>query len=190
MTNAEMRSGRASVATNWAWFLLLGIVLIACGAAAVILPVASSFAASVVLGVALAISGVVKIVEALQVHAWAGYIWQMLVGAVEIVGGILIYLNPWAGALAITLLIALVFLVQGLLQIGLAFRVRPRAGWGWFLLAGLIALCVTAVMVMKLRYTSFYTPGTAGGIALIVAGCAYLAIALTNRRAARQETPA
>jgi uncharacterized membrane protein HdeD (DUF308 family) len=188
MARVEIRSGSASVATKWGWFLLLGIILIGCGAAAVILPVASSFAASVVLGVALAISGIVKIVEALQVAGWAGYAWQMLVGAVEIVGGILIYLNPWAGALAITLLIGLVFLVQGLVQIGLAFRVRPRAGWGWLLLAGLIALCVTAAMVMKLRYTNFYTPGTVGGIALIVAGCAYLAIALTNRRAVQQET--
>jgi uncharacterized membrane protein HdeD (DUF308 family) len=188
MTRMEIRSAGESMATKWAWFLLLGVVLIACGAAAVILPAASSIAASVVLGVALAIGGLTRIIEALQVKEWAGRTWQLLLGAVEVVGGILIYLNPLKGAFAITLLIAVVFLIQGLLQIALASRVYPRVGWGWLFVAGLIALCVTGAMVMKLRFTGFYTPGTIAGIALIVGGCAYVAIALTNRRAVRQET--
>ncbi len=188
MTTMEIRGAGELLASKWGWFLFLGIVLIACGAAAVILPAASSIAASVVLGVALAIGGIVKIIEALQVKEWAGCVWQLLMGAIEVVGGILIYLNPLKGAFALTLLIAMVFLIQGVLQIGLALRVRPRAGWGWLFVAGLVALCVTVTMVMKLRYTHVYTPGTIAGIALIIAGFAYVTIALTNRRAVRQAT--
>jgi uncharacterized membrane protein HdeD (DUF308 family) len=103
---------------------------------------------------------------------------------------VLIYLNPMKGALAITLLIAVVFLIQGVIRIALAFRVRPQAGWGWLLAAGLIALLVCVTMGMKLQYTSFYTPGTVAAIALLVAGCAYVVIALANRRAGSAETAA
>jgi uncharacterized membrane protein HdeD (DUF308 family) len=175
---------------KWPWFLLLGTVLILCGVAAVMLPVLSTIAVTSVLGIALCIVGVVKIIEALQLKGWAGSTWHLLIGAVEVVGGILIYLNPLTGALAVTLLIGIVFLVQGVMQIILAFRVKPQPGWGWLLGAGLIALGVCAAMTLKLRYTSFYTPGTLAGVALLVGGCAYVVIALANRRARRTLRPA
>ena len=55
----------------------------------------------------------VKIVKAFQVKQGAGFIWQLLLGAVEVVGGILIYFNPMKRAIAITLLVALVLIAQG-----------------------------------------------------------------------------
>lgn len=190
MAAIEIRNTAELVWARWPWFLLLGIVLIIAGAAALALPVLARIAASVVLGIVLIIVGVVKIIEGLQVKQWAGSVWQLLLGAVEVVGGILIYLNPLKGALAITLLIAIVFMVQGLLQIALAFRLRPQEGWGWMVLAGLVSLAVTVTMVMKVRYTNFDTPGTVAGIALMVAGWAYVVIALANRRARRARLPA
>ncbi len=183
VTTLQIRDAGEMLRGKWLWFLVLGLVLVICGAAAIALPALSTIAASVVLGVVLAIGGVVKIIEALQVKEWAGCVWQLLLGAIEIVGGILIYLNPLKGALAVTLLIAVVFLLQGVLQVVLAFRVRPQIGWGWLLFSGIVALCVTVAMGMKLRYTSFYTPGTIAGVALFVGGCGYIAIALSNRRA-------
>jgi uncharacterized membrane protein HdeD (DUF308 family) len=171
-----------SMQSKWIWFLALGIVLIFCGAIAVALPTVSTIAASVVLGAALAIAGIVKIIQSLQVKEWNGFLWQELTGAVELVGGVLIYFNPLKGAFAITLLIALVFLVQGLGQTALAFKVRPQPGWRWLLVSGLIALMASATLTLKLPYTRFYTPGTIAGIALLLAGCAYVAIAIAVRR--------
>ena len=172
-----------SLHSRWGWFLALGIVLTIGGALAVALPAVSTFAASVVLGVVLTLAGVVKMVQSLQVKEWSGFIWQELTGAVEVVGGILIYFNPLKGALAITLLIALVFLVQGILQIALAAIVRKQDGWHWFAVSGLVALAASAALALKLPYTSIYAPGTIAGISLLVAGGAYVAIALTMRRA-------
>jgi len=189
VTKLEIRNAGDLLRSKWAWFLAVGVVLIVCGAVAVALPALSTIAASTVLGVVLVICGVVKIVEALQVKEWAGCVWQLLVGSVEMVGGILIYLNPMKGALAISLLIAIVFLIQGAIQITLAFKVRPQGGWGWLFASGLIAFTVTAAMVIKVRYTSIYTPGTLAGIALLVAGFAYVIIALSNRRAGPPGTP-
>lgn len=182
-TGTGQREQAGSLHSKWGWFLILGIVLVVCGALAVALPAVSTFAASVVLGFVLALAGIVKMVQSLRVKEWSGFIWQELTGAVELVGGILIYFNPLKGALAITLLIALVFLVQGILQIALAVRVRKQEGWYWFAIAGLVALAASAALTLKLPYTAIYTPGTIAGISLLVAGGAYIAIALTLRRA-------
>ena len=180
---AEHEHRAATLHSKWGWFLALGVVLTLGGALAVALPAVSTFAASVVLGVVLALAGVVKMVQSLQVKDWSGFIWQELTGAVEVVGGILIYFNPLKGALAITLLIALVFLVQGVLQIALAAMVRKQEGWPWFAVSGLVAVAASAALALKLPYTSIYAPGTIAGISLLVAGGAYIAISLTMRRA-------
>lgn len=179
----DHRHQAASLRSKWGWFLALGIALASAGVLAVALPVVSTFAASVVLGFVLSLAGIVKMVQSLQVKEWSGFIWQELTGAVELVGGILIYFNPLKGALAITLVIALVFLVQGILQVALAMRVRNQAGWQWFGVSGLVALAASATLALKLPYTSTYTPGTIAGISLLVAGGAYIAISLTMRRA-------
>jgi uncharacterized membrane protein HdeD (DUF308 family) len=178
----RMDHTRQSMQSKWGWFLVLGIVFILCGAVAVALPAISTFAASVVLGAVLSIAGLVKIIQSLQIKEWSGFIWQELTGAAELVGGILIYFNPLKGALAITLLIALVCLVQGCGQIALAFRIRPQPGWHWLLISGITALLVSAALTLKLPYTRFYTPGTIAGISLLVAGWAYVAIGLAVRR--------
>ncbi|MGV2979167.1 HdeD family acid-resistance protein [Camelimonas sp. ID_303_24] len=185
MTNGQARSVLArgeAARSRWIWFLCLGLALIAGGVLAIMLPVISTIAASLVLGLVLAGVGLFQIIQSFQVTGWAGFVWHLLVGVIQLVGGVLIYLNPLAGAIAITALIALVFLAQGLSQIVLALRLRPASGWAWLLLSGVIALLASAALLAKFRYTSVYTPGTIAGISLLFAGCAYLAIAVTARR--------
>ena len=183
ITELDLNHHAATLHTKWGWFLAVGIVLAAGGAAAVALPAVSTFATSVVLGAVLALAGVVKMVQSLQVKEWHGFIWQELTGAVEVVGGVLIFFSPLKGALAITLLIALVLLLEGVLQIALAFRVRNEDGWHWFVISGLVALAASAALALKLPYTRTYEPGIVAGISLLVAGAAHVAIALTLRRA-------
>lgn len=180
------RQSTPSPYAKWGWFLVLGIVLLLCGAAAIALPAVSTFAASTVLGAALAAAGIVKMIQSFRVREWDGFLWQELTGVVELVGGVLVYFNPLKGALAITLLIAVVFFVQGLAQIGLAIRIRRQDGWKWLLFSGLIALAASAALTLKLPYTRIYTPGTIAGLSLLVAGGAYVAVALALRRAGQR----
>lgn len=172
----------ALLRAKWGWFLLLGVALIAFGIFAVVMPAVSTYAASVILAIALMGAGIVKMIQSLQVREWSGFVWQELTGAVELVGGILIYLYPLKGAIAITLMIALVLFAQGVLQILLAAKIRQETGWNWLLTSGLVALAASAALTLKLPYTRYYTPGTVVGISLLIGGVAYVAIALTLRR--------
>lgn len=169
--------------SKWAWFLALGLVLLLCGAVAVALPAMSTFAASVVFGAALAFAGVFKMIQSFQVKEWSGFVWQELTGAVEFVGGILVYLNPLKGALAITLLIALVLFIEGLMQIALAYKVRKQPGWPWLLLSGLVALAASASLFIKAPWSRTWTPGIVAGVALLIAGVAHVGVAFMVRKA-------
>lgn len=167
---------------RWGSFLIVGLVLIACGITALMLPRISTLAASTVLGGVLVVAGGVKIVQTLKVAGWSGYLWQLMGGAVEVIGGILIYLHPLKGAVAITLLIAIVFLVQGFAQIGLGFKVRPQQGWEWLIASGVIAFAMALFLAFKLPMTQELEAGTIAGISILVAGLAYVAIAYAVRK--------
>jgi uncharacterized membrane protein HdeD (DUF308 family) len=92
-------------------------------------------------------------------------------------------MDPFAGIVALTLLIAAIFAIHGLTQIVFAVRVRGQSGWHWFLISGCIALVVSVLLVMKLPYSHSFTPATIAGVSLLFAGCAYVAMALASRKA-------
>jgi uncharacterized membrane protein HdeD (DUF308 family) len=169
---------------NWIWLVLLGAVLILAGALAILVPAISEVPASKILGSVLVISGLVQVMQSAKMLNWIGFIWHLLLGLLATIGGALIYMDPFAGVVAITLLIAIIFAVHGLTQIAFAIRVRSQRGWHWFLVSGCIALIVSGLLVAKLPYTHSFTPATVAGVSLLFAGCAYVAIALTSRKAA------
>jgi uncharacterized membrane protein HdeD (DUF308 family) len=169
--------------TKWLWLVLLGGVLILAGALAILLPAISEIAASKVLGSVLIVSGMLQIMQAAKMLDWLGFIWHLLLGILAAVGGTLIYLNPFAGVIAITILIAIVFAVHGATQVAFAMKVRPQPGWHWFLISGCIALAVSLLLIMKLPYSHSFTPATIAGASLMFAGWAYVAMALASRKA-------
>lgn len=163
--------------------IALGIVLIICGAVAIASPAISTMAVTLFLGLILAFGGIVKIVQSFLMKEWGGFLWQLLVGLIELGGGLLVYFNPMKGAIAITIVIALVLMAEGLAQLGLAFRMRAQRGVAWMFLSGIVTIVVGVALALRLPYDGVYAPGTLVGISLLFAGWAYIAIALAARKA-------
>lgn len=168
---------------KWLWFVLLGNLLIVAGIVAILLPALSQIGAGRVLGSVLVVSGVVQVAQAMKVTYWRGFVWHVLLGILAVVGGMLIYMNPFAGVITLTLLIAIVFAVHGVTQLAFAMKVRGQPGWRWFLISGLIAIVVSALLFLKLPYSHYFTPATIAGVSLLFAGGAYVAMALASHKA-------
>lgn len=169
---------------NWLWLVLLGAVLVLAGALAILVPAVSAIPASKILGSVLVISGLIQVMQSAKMLNWIGFIWHLMLGILATIGGALIYMDPFAGVVALTLVIAIIFAAHGLTQIAFAIRVRGQTGWHWFLASGCIALIVSGLLVAKLPYSHSFTPATVAGVSLLFAGCAYIAIALASRKAA------
>jgi uncharacterized membrane protein HdeD (DUF308 family) len=168
---------------NWLWLVLLGAVLMLAGAVAILVPAISEIPAGKILGSVLVISGLVQIMQAAKMPNRLGFLWHMLLGVLATVGGALIYMDPFAGVVALTLLIAIIFALHGVTQIAFALRLRGQLGWHWFLVSGCIALIASGLLVAKLPYSHSFTPATVAGVSLLFAGGAYVAIALAARKA-------
>jgi uncharacterized membrane protein HdeD (DUF308 family) len=171
-----------SFRSHWLLFVLVGGLLIVAGAVAIAVPAISSIAPNEALGLVLLCVGIVQIVQSSKMRREALFAWHLTLGFLAAIGGVLVYLDPFAGIVTVTVLIAIVFAIHGLTQIAFAVKLRPVTGWHWFLISGCLALLVAGLLLMKLPYGHSFTPATLGGISLLFAGCAYLVIASASRR--------
>ena len=171
---------------NWHWLVLLGAVLVLAGLTAIVAPAVTGGTVSRVLGGVLMVSGAIQLLQTVRTGNWTGnwmaFLWHTLLGVLATIGGLLIYLNPFAGVFALTILISIVFAVLGVSQVGFSMRLRGQPGARWFALSGGIALAAAALLLLKLPYSRSFTPATVAGVSLLFAGWAYVAMGLTARK--------
>jgi uncharacterized membrane protein HdeD (DUF308 family) len=161
---------------NWREFIVVGAILVACGVAAILAPAIANFATSTFLGALLVIAGGAGVYQAMYRKNWAGYNWQLLLGAGEMVGGIFIVINPLKGAAAVTLLVAIVVIALGVSQISLAFKIKPQSGWAWLVGAGLLSFLLGVAFIARFPFSLTENPGVMAGISLVGGGVAHAMI--------------
>jgi uncharacterized membrane protein HdeD (DUF308 family) len=183
MTDAAMRLNAVeNIRQHWGWFLALGIIFIIGGVVAIWQPFAASLVVASVLAIIFAWLGIMQIIQAFSVRSWGGFAWQLIIGIILLIGGIAMWINPVVSALSLTLLVGAVFVAKGVFQIILAFRMRPHAGWGWVLTAGILAIIVGVIILAQWPVSTVYALGYLAGISLIFSGWSYVMISLAAKR--------
>jgi uncharacterized membrane protein HdeD (DUF308 family) len=110
------------------WIVVRGLVSIAAGLVAFLLPGITAFALLVVIGAWAIVAGISEIVMAVQLRKQINYEWLLgLEGGLSIAFGVLLLLSPLAGAIVIGLWVGAYALVLGGMLIAEAFRLRHAA---------------------------------------------------------------
>lgn len=183
---ARFAETKRLIAEKWGWFLALGIALIVIGLAAIAFPLISTIAAKVMLGWLFLIGGVVLIIHAFSAQGWGGVLWNLLIGILYLVAGAYLAFFPLTGLLTLAILLAILFLAEGIFEIIMAFRVRPHEGWGFLLLSGIAAIAVGLIIAWGLPGTATWALGLLVGINLLFSGWSYVFLALAGRKAHSQ----
>ncbi len=123
---------------RWGLLILEGIVDLAAGAAALLLPGLTVLVVVTLLGVWAVVTGALLLGAAFRLHGGHGRWLLALLGLVSLVWGVLLWLSPIAGALVLTYWLGGYALVFGVLMLVFALRLRGRRGGG--LPAGSVAL--------------------------------------------------
>jgi uncharacterized membrane protein HdeD (DUF308 family) len=88
------------------------------------------------------------------------------------------------GVTSLTLLLATLFLVEGVLDIVLFFKMRHLQGAGWVLTDGIVTLLLGAMIYLQWPSSSLWAIGTLVGISLIFSGVARVMMSLAVRKVA------
>jgi uncharacterized membrane protein HdeD (DUF308 family) len=107
-------------------------------------------------------------------------LWKTLLGLLYLFAGIYILIHPGSSLLALALMLAWVFLVQGVISILGALRLRPVPGWGWWLFDGVITLLLAFLIFSGWPQNSVRIIALLVGIVLIISGANRLAWAFAH----------
>jgi uncharacterized membrane protein HdeD (DUF308 family) len=170
----------AQLPLRWRPLLILGIVLIVFGTLAVVVSFVATLVSVLAFGWLLLVTGVLEVVYAFQQERWGGTALHVVNGALSLVAGFLLLVNPAAGAVVLTLLMAMFFMIGGLFRIVIALATR-LAHRGWLLLSGIVTLLLGILIWRQLPGAAIWVIGTFVGVDMLLIGWSWVMVALAAR---------
>lgn len=176
-----------SLHAHWKLFLIEGIILLALGLAAIVLPLIATVAIAIVIGWLLLMSGMVGLIATFRMRRAPGFWWSLLSAILAIAVGLMLLQSPLAGALSLTLLLTVFFIVEGVASIFYALEhKRELSGrWSFMLFSGVLDLFLASIIILGLPSTVAWALGLLVGINMVFGGSAVISMALHARTTAK-----
>jgi uncharacterized membrane protein HdeD (DUF308 family) len=174
-----------SIREHWVLFLIEGIVLVVLGILAIIVPPLATITFTLFLGWLFLISGIMGLITTFWARHSPGFWWSLLSAVLAIAAGIVLLIEPLRGAITLTLLLIVFFIIEGVLTIMYAFEHKKDLSgrWGWMLASGIIDLILAGIILIGLPGTAAWALGLLVGINMLFGGSAMIAMALHARHA-------
>ena len=152
----------------------LGLAMVVLGVAAIVFPMFSTMVAAILVGWVLLISGGFTFDGSFSIHGTGPFFGALLLGLLSIAGGVFLLFNPLAGAVALTLMVGVLFMFQGAFEIFFAFETRPHAGWVGMLISGIASGVMAVLIAAGWPAISVIVLGILLGVNFLTTGLGYI----------------
>ena len=141
------------------WSIALGILLIILGILAIvtlpsilgILAIASSIVAlqsmTAVLSWTFLVAGILRMSLTIQTRRARGFWLKLILSILYIAVSILLLNNIIGSVFPFTLALGITIFIEGILEVFLVFRLRPKSLWNWLLLLKGIAMIILGISI-------------------------------------------
>jgi uncharacterized membrane protein HdeD (DUF308 family) len=182
---------------NWKWMLGLGILMSVLGVIGLGLTYGLTIISVLWFGILAIIGGIAQLVDAFKYSGWKSVAAHILVGLLYVGAGVVLIALPVQAAWWLTLLLAAVFLVTGVLRLVMA--VQSSGGAAFFLgLSGILSIGLGVLIFVIVDFPTEAALASAQGaqawfqewgwviglfvaLELIVQGIALISVSLTAR---------
>ena len=183
--NAPLEMVRQASGVSVLW----GVLLIVLGAAAIASPFLAAVAVNAAIAWLIVLAGAVHLVLAFRAHGAGNMVWKLLVGIAYLCFGGYLIAHPVLGVASLTLALASLFVIEGILDIVLFVKMRPIQGSTWVLLDGIVSLLLGVMIYMQWPSSSAWAIGTLVGVSLIFSGVARVMMSSVVRKATDTISP-
>ena len=170
-----------SLSPNRGWMLAGGALSVLVGIFAISAPVLFSYILTQFIGALCLVSGVIGFFQALFGKQLAHRVLSALSAIIRIAAGSSLFFFTIAGMATLTLILAAVFLIEGLICIFTSLRMRENPAWLWLFLNGLVALILASMVYARWPLDSEWVIGSLYGIQAIFSGVTMLMFALAPK---------
>ncbi|MEI6613133.1 MAG: DUF308 domain-containing protein [Betaproteobacteria bacterium] len=166
----------------------LGILFIVLGMIGVAGQVLFSFVSVNVLGIFLFAGGILQGAHAFQSSGWKSVSVQLVFAVLYIVGALYVWAFPIPALEVITLWLAAIFFVTGVLRLISAFQHRHFGEWIWLLLSAALSILMGVLIMNGYPESSLWLPGLLIAIELLLQGWSLLFLGFAARSVAKSVT--
>jgi uncharacterized membrane protein HdeD (DUF308 family) len=154
--------------------VITGVILVIAGFLAMVSPFVAGLSVTIMVGALLAISGISQCFLAFKAGAFGRALMIFLAGLIMAVAGFYMISQPVAGLAALTLILAAYFIASGILEIIVAFQLRPADGWGFELFGGIVTLVLGFLLWRQFPLSGAWAIGVLFGIKMVFSGWALI----------------
>jgi uncharacterized membrane protein HdeD (DUF308 family) len=151
---------------------LMGVLFIVLGLIAIGEPLVAGLAVSVLAGWLLLAGGIVHAVSAVRSGGARSALWHGLLAILYLAGGVYFATHPLLGLGTLTLFLAGILFVEGVVWIVAYFQLR--SGNFWMLLNGVITVVLGVMIWRHWPSSSVWAIGTLLGVNLLMTGLSIL----------------
>lgn len=177
----EAVGNRFRLATGWC--IGIGLALVLLGLCAIAAPHAAAVAVEMFLGFILGVGGGLQLLFAFGARSAGRMFWHVLGGVVSLGAAAVFLFNPFAGAVALTLLLGVYFLLTGMNKIALALANRGHPAWGWLGCNGGVTCLLGILVLLQWPGDSLWVIGILVGVDALLGGWSFLMLGLAGRKA-------
>ena len=158
------------------------IILILIGVLALALPVATSFAVARILAWVLVFDGVFQLFYAFKSEGVGRILWKVLVAVLYFVGGLYLLANPLLKMAGLTLMLAVFFIVEGMMDLSTYLFSAKTEGSHWLLVHSVVSVLLGVMIWRRWPVSSLWAVGILAGVSIFLSGFTRLMLALSIRR--------
>ena len=156
--------------------LWLGLIMGVVGFAAIVFPIVSTLVATLLVGWVLLAAGCVTLAGSFSIHGTGPFFGALLLGLLSTAAGVFLIFNPLAGAVALTLMVGVIFMIQGAFELFFAFELRPASAWVGMLLSGIASILMALLIAAGWPAISVVALGILLGVNFITTGLGYMSV--------------
>ena len=164
------------------WYVVAAVLFIVLGLFAIIEPAVAGLAVALLVGWLLIFGGASHLIGAFKGGGAKQVIFQLLIGIIYLISGFYCLTHPLLAVGTLTLLLASVILVEGVLEIISYFRLKGEDASGWMLLNGIITLLLGGMIWFHWPSSSIWAIGILLGVNLLMTGMTRLTFGLAARK--------
>lgn len=164
---------------SWLLWLVIGVLFVLGGLFALFNPFAATLTAEQIAAWLFVFGGAAQVVAAFRAGGWAARILNIILALAYLWLGISLLANPLAGILTLTVLVAIMFLINGALKVMLAFNVRGSGAFWPILLSGVISVVLAIMVFTNFPQSAAVLLGVLLAIELLSSGAMMVAFALS-----------
>ena len=166
------------------WPMVWAALLVFAGLIMILLPLEAGIGIAIWISAIIVAAGAFHLIFAVAAGSFGGYLWRTLIGILYMVGGIYLIMHPALALASFTIVLGVVFLVEGVLQIIAYFAIRALPGSGWMLFDGIVTVLLAILILAHWPWSAVWALATIVGINLLISGTTRFMYLMAHRRAA------